>query len=82
MATKNQLLEKVPETFKSTYPTKIFCQKLLSLPSQSSLYSNFKHPVTCKLLFGIAPSEEKHLLVSFIQVNSLRTRKCLGKVSF
>ena len=56
---KNQLLEKVPETFKSTYPTKIFCQKLLSLPSQSSLYSNFKHPVTCKLLFGIAPSEEK-----------------------
>ena len=61
---KVQVLDTMPETFKATYPstrciidcTEIFCQRPSLLPSQSAMYSNYKHHVTYKGLLGKAPS--------------------------
>ena len=61
---KIQVLDTMPETFKTTYPStrciidciKIFCQRPSSLSSQSAIYSNYKHHVTYEGMLGIAPS--------------------------
>ena len=61
---KVEVLDTMPETFKTTYPstrciidcTKIFCQRPSSPSSQSAMYSNYKHHVAYKGMLGIAPS--------------------------
>ena len=61
--TREQIDEKMPESFKRTYPstrciidcTELFCQRPSSLATQSSLYSHYKSHVTYKGLVGISP---------------------------
>ena len=63
----------MPECFKATYPnirviidcTELFCQKPSSLTIKSSLFSDYKHHITFKVLLGISPSGE-YLLVNFM----------------
>ena len=65
---KVQVLDAMPETFQTTYPstrciidcTEIFCQRPSSTSSQSAMYSNYKHRVTYKGLLVIAPLEQLH----------------------
>ena len=67
---KNQVLETMPETFKTAHSssrciidcTKIFCKTPLSLASQVSLCSSYKHHFKYKGLFGLTPSGAKSFI--------------------
>ena len=85
---KNQVLETMPETFKTTYSSprciihcaKIFCQKSSSLFPQSSLYSSYKHHVRYKGLFAITSSGVKCFL-SELYAGCISKKKFSGKNS-
>ena len=61
---KVQLLDSIPEKFKTSYPssrciigcTSIFYQRPFSLLSQNAMHSNYKHHVAYKRLLGIVRS--------------------------
>ena len=62
--TKDIVIETMLECFRDIYPntkviidyTELFYQKPSSLTIQSSLFSHYKHHITCKGLIGISPS--------------------------
>ena len=62
--TREQINEEMPEIFKRTYHStrcildcaELYCQRLSSLSTQSSLYSHHKSYVTYKGLIGVSPS--------------------------
>ena len=59
-----EIPENMSKIFKETYPTtkviidctEFYCQRPSSLTIQRSLFSHYKHHVTCKGLLGITPS--------------------------
>ena len=61
--TREQINEKMPDSFKRTYSTtrciidctELYCQRPSSLATQSSLYSHYKSHATYKGLVGITP---------------------------